>query len=381
VSHGQTAQDTDRQFREELLGWLSSTPHDAVPAVGQDQEFEQRREWQRRLAGGGWAAVGWPAQYGGRDASATQSAIFFEEIARIGAPLPANVLGLLLAGPTILHWGTAEQKERYLPPIISADEIWCQGFSEPDSGSDLASVSTRATPTPGGWIVSGQKVWTSYAKYADRCMLLARTDPGATRHAGLSYFLLDMSQPQVRVRPLRDITGAAHFNEVFIDEAFVSADDVLGDVGNGWRVAMTTLNNERSGLSFFHQVRMRQFLDRLVREADVRGLLADVRIGDSLADVLARVEALRLTADRGLTTLERTGAPGPENSVTKLLWATTNQQLTQLAVDILGADAVTEGSSWSHELLRARGNSIEGGTNEILKNIVAERVLSLPRAR
>jgi alkylation response protein AidB-like acyl-CoA dehydrogenase len=368
-------------FREQLLAWLAAHPPTPAAGASQDEVFEQRRSWQRSLAEGGWAAVTWPEEFGGRAATATQSAIFFEELARSGAPLPGNVLGLLLAGPTIMTHGTVEQRERFLGPIVTADEIWCQGFSEPDAGSDLASLRTKAVLAGDRWVINGQKVWTSYARYADWCMLLARTDPNSTRHKGLTYFLLDMHQPGVAVRPLRDITGAAHFNEVFLDDAIVETGQVLGDVGDGWTVAMTTLMNERAGLSLFHQTRLQQMLDRLVNEAREAGALGTPMIDASLAEVHARIQALRLTTYRGLGHLDRTGSPGPESSVVKILWATINQQLTQLAVDILGDRELASDSFWSYELLRSRGNSIEGGTTEILRNIVAERVLALPRVR
>jgi alkylation response protein AidB-like acyl-CoA dehydrogenase len=319
---------------------------------------------------------------GSRGATLTQSAIFYEELAAAGAPLPANVLGLLLAGPTIMTWGTPEQQERYLVPILTAEEIWCQGFSEPDAGSDLAALKTRAVRDGDEWVISGQKVWTSMAQYAKWCMLVARTDGDAPKkHQGLTYFLLDMEQDGVEIVPLKQITGESEFNELFLDGARVPDANVLGGVGNGWKVALTTLMNERSGLAFFLQVRMRQLLDSLVGEAAARGLTRDPVVADRLGDLHLRCEVLRLTAYRGLTAIETYGQPGPEGSLTKWMWSDTNQALVQLAVDLLGPDALRAGSPWAFELLRARGNSIEGGTTEVLKNIVAERVLGLPRLR
>jgi alkylation response protein AidB-like acyl-CoA dehydrogenase len=367
-------------FRDELRAWLAA--NDAGPEPeGEDASYAWRRDWQRRLNEGGWAGVHWPQEYGGRGATMTQSAIFFEELGRARAPLPANVLGLLLGGPTLMVWGTDEQKERHLPAILSADEIWCQGFSEPDAGSDLASLKTRAVRDGDDWLVTGQKVWTSGAQYSKWCMLVARTDPDAPKHKGLTYFLMDMEQEAVQVRPLVQITGAPEFNELFMEDARIPDANVIGGVGNGWKVALTTLMNERSGLAFFLQVRLRQLLDELVEEVLARGLLDDPVVADKLADLHVRVEILRLTAYRGLTTIEKYGQPGPEGALTKWMWSQTNQDLTQLAADILGPEALTTQSRWSYELLRARGNSIEGGTTEILKNIVAERVLGLPRAR
>src|ERR1700736_3479250 len=281
-------------------------------------------------------------------------------------------------------WGTPEQKERYLPPILSGEEIWCQGFSEPDAGSDLASLKTRAVRDPAHpdeWVVTGQKVWTSGAQYSKWCMLVARTDSDAAKHKGLTYFLMDMEQEAVQVRPLRQITGESEFNELFIEEARIPDANLVGGVGNGWKVALTTLMNERAGLGFTLQIRLRQMLDDLIAAAAERGLLEDPLYADALAELHVRCESLRLMAWKGLTDAERYGQPGPEGSLVKWLWSETNQRLTQLAVDILGAQALTAGTSSSYELLRARGNTIEGGTTEVLKNIVAERVLGLPRLK
>jgi alkylation response protein AidB-like acyl-CoA dehydrogenase len=291
------------------------------------------------------------------------------------------VLGLLLAGPTIMLWGTEEQKERFLAPIVTAEEIWCQGFSEPEAGSDLASLKTRAVKDNGDWVVTGQKVWTSGAQHSKWCMLVARTDAEAPKHKGLTYFLMDVEQDAVQIRPLRQITGEAEFNELFIEEARIPDENVLGGVGNGWKVALTTLMNERAGLAFFLQVRLRQLLDQVIAEAASEGLLDDPVVADKLGELHLKAEILRLTAYRGLTAIEKYGTPGPEGSLTKWMWSETNQQLTQFAADLLGSRALEAGGKWSYELLRARGNSIEGGTTEVLKNIVAERVLGLPKAR
>jgi alkylation response protein AidB-like acyl-CoA dehydrogenase len=375
-----TFTDQETAFRDELREWLGANAAGERPQ-GDEEDFAWRRDWQRRLQEGGWAGVHWPTEYGGRGASLMQTAIFFEEMGRARAPLPANVLGLLLGGPTLMVWGTDEQKERYLPPILSAEEIWCQGFSEPDAGSDLAALKTRARQEGDEWIVTGQKVWTSAAQWSKWCMLVARTDTDAPKHKGLTYFLMDMEQDAVQVRPLVQITGEAEFNELFIEEARIPDENVIGGVGNGWKVALTTLMNERAGLGFFLQVRLRQLLDELMDEAAASGALDDPRVADKLADLHIRTEILRLTAYRGLSVIEQYGQPGPEGSLVKWLWSETNQLLTQLAPDLVGPEALTAGTPWAYELLRARGNSIEGGTTEILKNIVAERVLGLPRAR
>src|SRR3954469_6985653 len=303
-------------FRDELRRWLADNPPDPKPDTkDEDTLYAWRRDWQRRLYDGGWAAPNWPAEYGGRGASLTESAIYFEELGRARVPLPANVLGLLLGGPTLMVWGTDEQKERYLPPILSGEEIWCQGFSEPDAGSDLASLKTRAVPDGDDWVVTGQKVWTSGAQYSKWCMLVARTDTEVAKHKGLTYFLMDMEQDAVQVRPLRQITGEAEFNELFIEEARIPGENVVGGVGNGWKVALTTLMNERAGLAFFLQVRLRQHLDDLIERAAGNGALDDPRLADTLADLHVRTEILRLLAWKGLSTIERYGQPGPEGSL------------------------------------------------------------------
>jgi alkylation response protein AidB-like acyl-CoA dehydrogenase len=375
-----TFSESEAAFRDELRAWLSSNDPGSEPS-GEDTNYAWRRDWQRRLAEGGWAGVHWPREYGGRGATMTESAIFFEELGRSRAPLPANVLGLLLAGPTIMVWGTDEQKERYLTPILTAEEIWCQGFSEPDAGSDLAALKTRAVRDGDDWVVTGQKVWTSGAQYSKWCMLVARTDQDAPKHKGLTYFIMDMEQPGVQVRPLVQITGEPEFNELFLEEARIPHENILGGEGNGWKVALTTLMNERSGLAFFLQVRLRQLLDALVEEAAERDLLDDPVVADKLGQLHLKAEILRLTAYRGLTAIEKYGQPGPEGSLTKWMWSETNQELAQFAADLLGPDALTSGNKWAYELLRSRGNTIEGGTTEILKNIVAERVLGLPRLK
>jgi alkylation response protein AidB-like acyl-CoA dehydrogenase len=373
-----TFSDDELAFRDEFRSWLAENP---PPPDRVDEADTTRNAWQRQLYEGGWAAPAWPAEYGGRGATLTQSAIYFEELGRARVPVPANVLGILLGGPTLMVWGTDEQKERYLTPILSAEEIWCQGFSEPDAGSDLASLKTRAVKDGDGWLVTGQKVWTSGAQYSKWCMLVARTDADAPKHKGLTYFLMDMEQDEVQVRPLRQITGEAEFNELFIENARIPDENVVGGVGNGWKVALTTLMNERAGLGFTLQIRLRQILDDLIAAAAERGLLDDPRYADELAELHARCEAIRLMAWKGLSDTERYGQPGPEGSLVKWLWSDTNQRVTQLAADVVGPEALTAGTLWSYELLRARGNSIEGGTTEILKNIVAERVLGLPRLK
>jgi alkylation response protein AidB-like acyl-CoA dehydrogenase len=373
-----TLSPTEEQFRDDLRGWISDH-HPGREPPGDEESFAFRRDWQRLLNERGWAGLTWPTEYGGAGATMMEQAVFFEEIARARAPQMANVLGLTMGGPTVIAHGTEDQKERFLLPILSADEIWCQGFSEPESGSDLASLKTRARESDGGYVITGQKVWTTYAHQSKWCMLLARTNPDAPKHRGLTYFLMDMEQDGVEVRPLVQITGEAEFNELFIEEAHVPAENVVGGVDNGWRVAITTLMHERAGLAFALQARVQVALAELIELLRERGVADDPLIRQRLAQLSIEANVLRLLAYRGLTTAMKSGEPGPEGSLGKWLWADVNQRLTELAMDALGTDALIADDTWTYRFLRARANSIEGGTTEILKNIVAERVLGLPR--
>jgi alkylation response protein AidB-like acyl-CoA dehydrogenase len=372
--------DHEEAFRAELRGWLADHPAGPEPD-GEDASWAWRVEWQRTLAASGWAGVHWPAEYGGRGASLVESALFWSELAEARAPLPADVVGLMLAGPTLMAWGTDKQKARYLPPLLAGDETWCQGFSEPGAGSDLAAIATRACRADGGWVIDGQKVWTSFAQYARWCILIARTDPDSQRHRGLTFFIVDMESPGLEQRPLHQINGDAEFSELFLDSVYVRDEHVVGEVGDGWTVALTTLMNERAGISFFLQVHSRQMLEDLIVDAHERRLLDDPSVAGRLGELYVKSEAIRLMALAGVAETERTGQPGAEGSLTKWLWADTTQQTTELAVDVVGPDALMTTSPWSWELLRARANSIEGGTTEIQKSIVAERILGLPRSR
>jgi len=290
-----TFSDKEIAFRDELRGWLAANQPDTPPGEGgEDAHYRWRQEWQRRLYDAGWAAPAWPTEYGGRGASLTESAIYFEEIGRARVPLPANVLGLLLGGPTLMVWGTDEQKDRYLTPILSAEEIWCQGFSEPEAGSDLAALKTRAVKEGDEWVVTGQKVWTSGAQYSKWCMLVARTDADVPKHKGLTYFLMDMEQDAVQVRPLRQITGEAEFNELFIEGARIPDENVVGGVGNGWKVALT----RRPGL----------------RAADPTAPAARRRDRDRRAARPARRTALRRRAGRAARALRVDPAARVEGS-------------------------------------------------------------------
>ena len=292
----------------------------------------------------------------------------------------ANVLGLAMGGPTVIAHGTEEQKQRFLAPILSADEIWCQGFSEPGSGSDLASLKTRAVRNGSEWVVTGQKVWTTYAHQAKWCMLVARTDQDAPKHRGLTYFLMDMDQEGVEVRPLVQITGEAEFNELFIEEARIPDENIVGGEGNGWPVAITTLMHERAGLAFALQVQVQIVLRELQEQIRAAGMADDPIVRQRFAQLYIEAQVLRLNAYRGLTGTMKRGAPGPEGSLGKWHWAEVNQSLAELGIDVTGANALVAEGPWPYRFLRSRANSIEGGTTEILKNIVAERVLGLPRA-
>ena len=370
----------EQEFRDQLRAWLADN-HPGPEPEGDVAGFEFRRAWQRRLHDDDWAGVSWPKEYGGRGATLVEQAIYNEELARAQAPSTANVLGLAMGGPTVIAHGSDEQKRRYLEPILSADEIWCQGFSEPEAGSDLASLKTRAVRDGDEWVVTGQKVWTTLAHHAKWCMLVARTDQDAPRHKGLTYFLMDMDQDAVQVRPLRQITGEAEFNELFIEEARIPHENIVGGEGNGWNVAITTLMHERATLAFGLQIRVKITLGELLAEARESGAAEDPIIRDRLAQLYIESEVLRLNALRGLSSIMRTGVPGPEGSLGKWQWADVNKALTELAVDLRGPRAVLDDDRWTYRYLRARANSIEGGTTEILKNIVAERVLGLPRMR
>jgi alkylation response protein AidB-like acyl-CoA dehydrogenase len=385
---------SEQEFRDEVRTWLEENHPGPEPEAGLEEVMAFRSEWQRKLHDAGWAGISWPEAYGGRGATMIEQAIFVSEASRLEAPSPANVLGLAMGGPVVIAHGTEEQKARYLEPILTAEEIWCQGFSEPESGSDLASLKTRAVKDGDEWVVTGQKVWTTFAQYAKWCMLVARTDPDAPKHKGLTYFLMDMEQEGVEAKPLVQITGEGEFNEVFMEEARIPDANVVGGVGNGWTVAITTLMNERAGLAFGAISQIANSLKRvtqLATETPMDGGVAaeDPVIRQRLAQLHIEAETMRLNAYRGLTKTMQSGIPGPEGSVGKWQWADINQRLTELALDVEGAYAPLErgaehavaNGAWQYGFLRSRANSIEGGTTDILKNIVAERVLGLPRLR
>jgi len=384
VNLGDTPQEAE--FRAEVRAWLEANaptdlPELVSPAALRDlPDVGAAKAWSAKLAEDGYAGLTWPAEFGGRGAPLSFQAIYLEEAAALQAPVHLAVIGLGMIGPTIIAHGTPEQKERHLAKILSAEEIWCQGFSEPGAGSDLAGVRTRAELRDGVFVVDGQKVWSSFAQISDWCMLLARTDPDSERHDGLTMLLVDMRSPGVDVRPIKELTGDAVFNEVFYGDVEVPAANVLGEIGAGWSVAMTTLLHERATLGFSLVGALEAQLHRVVALARSRGV-TNGRLADLLAREAIEVEALKLTNKRSLAQLEQTGVPGPEGSVTKLRWSESNQRLTALALELMGPEAAVADEEWRYQLLRSRANTIEAGTSEVLRNVIAERVLGLPRSR
>jgi len=370
----------EEHFRAELRAWLEKN-HPGPEPAGAEESFQFRRRWQQRMQEDRWAGLTWPREYGGRGASLMQSALFNEEMVRARVPSPANILGLVMGGPVVIAHGTEDQKRRFLQPILTADEIWCQGFSEPDAGSDLASLKTRAVKVDGGWRINGQKVWTSFAHNARWCMLLARTDPEAKKHEGITYFLMDMDQAGVEARPLRQLTGESEFNEVFMDDALVADENVVGRPGDGWKVAITTLALERAGLSLGSAVAIQIQLRELAALIRDLGKDRDTAVRQKFGELCVRAETMRLNGARGLSQVIQHGVPGPEGSLVKIQWAEINQAMTEFAVQVRGNEGLIDDTPWTYRMLRARANSIEGGTSEIQKNILAERVLMLPRLR
>jgi alkylation response protein AidB-like acyl-CoA dehydrogenase len=385
----------EAEFRRELRGWLTANlPADwteRAPAAGRF-DAETSRAWSKKLYDAGYVGLTWPKEYGGGGAPHTHQGIYLEESARIGAPDHIGGIGLGMAGPTIIAWGSEEQKKRYLAPLLSGEEVWCQGFSEPGSGSDLAGAKTRAVLDGDEWVVNGQKVWSSWAHIAEWCILVVRTDAAAEKHRGLSYLLVDMHSPGVEVRPLRQITGDPEFNEIFFTDVRVPRESMLGQPGEGWNVAMTTLLHERGTLGFALTAALERQLRTLIRLAkmpapDGRIPADDPVVRDEIAQEWIDLQALRFTNYRSLTTLAKTGVPGPEGSVAKLHWSEANQRLTKLALSLQGPASQLDGEGgiwdgfWQYQQLRSRGNTIEAGTSEVLRNIIAERVVGLPRSR
>jgi alkylation response protein AidB-like acyl-CoA dehydrogenase len=380
--------DEEQAFASEVRDWLRDNVELPPPFSSVDEEVVWARKWQAKLASGRWVGVHWPAEYGGRSASAVQVAIFNMEYARSRAVQPVNRVGINLAGPTLLAHGTDEQRRRWLPRILTAEEIWCQLFSEPGAGSDLASLTTRAVPVDDGWLVTGQKVWTSYARHARWGICLARTNVDAPRHRGISYLVVDMEAPGIDVRPLVQITGEAEFNEVFLDEVFVPHDQLVGEIDGGWAVANTTLAHERgTSFPFKEQVVHEVFLDDLYELAAGQGELDDPEVADALAQSFVELRVLRLHNWRTLSRLARGVEPGPESSWVKLAWTDMTQHLSDAALDVVrapaplwsGATANPGDGRWQRQWLWSKAASIAGGTSEVQRTIIGERLLGLPR--
>jgi alkylation response protein AidB-like acyl-CoA dehydrogenase len=385
-------------FRNKVRAWLK----DNLPAnwsrqrIGPDiprpEAYAFMRQWQRKLYDAGLVGITWPREAGGQGLTFMEEMIAAEEMAIAKAPPIINILAIGMAGPTIVAYGTDEQKRRYPPRMLSCEEIWCQGYSEPNAGSDLASLQTRAVKDGDHYVINGQKVWTSLAHIADWMMLLARTDPAAPKHKGITYFLLDMKSPGVTVKPLRQMTGDAEFNEVYFDNVRVHESQILGGLNNGWQVGLTTLMFERLALGFGLQVRLRIALDGLVelaRQTKKNGGTAtqDPLVRQKLAQLWIDTEVFKYTGARAITKLLKGELPGPEASAGKMMWVEGHQRVQELAMEILGPySQLAQGSEWAvadgmwqHTFLRSRANSIEGGTTEIQRNIIGERVLGLPK--
>jgi alkylation response protein AidB-like acyl-CoA dehydrogenase len=370
-------------FRAELRAWLETNlPEERRGGRGGAERYGDSfgREWSKLLYEGGYAGLTWPKEYGGAGAPYSFQAIFYEEMARASAPGHVGVIGLGMAGPTIMAHGSEEQKQAHLSKILSAEEIWCQGFSEPDAGSDLAAARTRAERRGDVYIVNGQKVWSSFAHIADFCILITQSDPDAPRYQNLTYLIVDMRAPGVEVRPLRQITGEAEFNEIFFNDVEVPVSNRLGDEGQGWQVAMTTLLHERGTLGFALTAALEASVNKLLEVARER-VNGDEGTRERIATEWIELQALRYTNYRSLGTLQRTGIPGPEGSAIKLRWSEQNQRLTKLGRELLGPEGILDDGWWHHQQLRSRGNTIEAGTSEVLRNIVSERVLGLPKSR
>jgi alkylation response protein AidB-like acyl-CoA dehydrogenase len=382
----------EEKFRDDFRAWLAdNAPAEWAGSTNSEDRSEYLnylRDWQRTLYQGGWAGISWPQQYGGRGVSLMEEAIFQEELASANAPQMIGTIGLSLVGPTIIALGTEQQKERYLTPILSGEEIWCQGFSEPNAGSDLASLSTRAIREGDDFIVNGQKIWTSLAQLADWCLLLVRTDTAAPKHKGITCLLVNMRSEGISVRPLRQMSGDSGFNEVFFSNVRVPVAQVLGKVDQGWATAITALMNERANLGTGMQVIFKRNLDALIARAhkvERNGAMAteDPIVRQKLAQSFLELEILRLNTNRALTSLSKTGIPGPEGSIQKLYWSEWNQRMQQTAQEILGPYGQLsdfDKGMWQYGYLRTRGNTIEAGTSEVQRNIIAERVLGLPKS-
>jgi alkylation response protein AidB-like acyl-CoA dehydrogenase len=384
----------DEAFRAEFRAWLEKNRQYAIPlrealADEADGDWDARLRWHRKLNEGGWIGINWPREYGGRGATLMQNLIYEQELERAGTTVPFIGFGVSLLGPTLIHWGTEEQKRRHVPKILTAEEIWCQGYSEPNSGSDLASVQTRAVEDGDYFIVNGSKIWTSAAHHADWIFLLTRTDPEAPKHKGITYLLVDMKTPGVEVRPLVQMTGARGFNQVFFEDVRVPKTNIVGQKNQGWHVAITTLMFERSGdhdRGMKRQVReLTALAKRLVRNG--RSAWDDTGVRQRIAQFAVEVEAIRYTALRNLTRQLKGLPPGPEGSMMKLCATELGLKIAMFAMELLGPYSQLENGAafaidrgvWLQRMLAARGPTIYAGTNQIQHNIIGERVLGLPK--
>ena len=392
----------ERAFADEVRTWLEEhlvgefADLRGRGGVGQeDVEPKRLLDWERELASGGWLGLDYPSQLGGRDASLSEQVIFHQTYVEARAPGRIPNIGLTLLGPTLVAYGSSEQQERFIPPILAGTEHWCQGYSEPNAGSDLANVSTRARLDGDRWLITGQKIWTSLAQLAQWAFVVCRTDPDAERHHGLSYLLVNMDQPGVEIRPIVQITGGTEFNEVFFDEAETAADMVVGRVGDGWSVAMGTLGFERGASTLGQQTGYRQELDALLELARANGSIDEPVLRQDLVQAWLELEVLRYNQLRMLTALVVDGVPGPEMSIGKLYWASWHRRLGELGMRVRGASAMVgiDPTPPLHDLLGcdyqldglqrtflySRAHTIYGGSNEVQRNVLGERVLGLSR--
>ena len=380
------------RFREEVRGWLVKNlpkewAHGGVGGYREDAEEDIQRKWQRRLYEGGWLKLAWPKENGGRAATPIMQAIYAEEMAKSGAPGILGRLGVSLLAPTLVAHGTPWQKEQYVEKILSGELIFCQGFSEPDAGSDLASLRARAEKKDGHWVLNGQKTWSSGAHYADRSFLLARSDPAAEAHKGISMFLIDMKQPGVEVRPIRQITGGGEFCEIFLTDARVEDRDIVGAAGEGWKMAMTVFGFERGGLA--QAARFERAVAQLATLTRDRGAGSDPSVRQKVAQAQIEAHVFRLSGLRSLTRAQHGHAPGPEASITKLYWSEMDKRIQETAMGVEGpygalapdSDWAIEEGRWQFGWLWSQAETIYAGSSEIQRNIIAERVLGLPRGR
>ncbi|MFJ7884120.1 acyl-CoA dehydrogenase family protein [Pseudomonas sp. NPDC096917] len=383
----------DEQFRQHVAEWMQRHLAGEFAVLRfrggpGDEDFAPalRKAWEQELAKGNWVGAGWAREHGGRGLSITQQVIFFEEYARAGGPGRMGHIGEGLVGPTLAAFGTPEQQQRFLPGILAGQHFWCQGYSEPSAGSDLANIKTRASldESSGQWLISGQKVWTSLAHESDWCFVLARTEPGSVGHRGLSFLLVPMNQPNIRVQPIRQLTGTSEFNEVFFDQAQTSADNLIGKPGDGWKIAMALLGFERGVSTLGQQMQFQNELDEVVRIAKGNGAAQDPVLRQRIAHAWSGLRVLRYNSLRMLSGTQD-GSLRPEATIYKLAWSTWHAELGKLAMDVLGPQAeLLESGPYQLTRLQAlflftRADTIYGGSNEIQRNIIAERALGMPR--